>query len=127
MNPTAAPELSPREKGFVSRIMRKYPGGQSTDRQLHRSLVIFSVMIVAAHLLERLIPSSPLHLAWWLPLAIVWPAGLILFSRYRRFSIFRSCVLSKVAGRLAQYEDLAPPSAHPKSPHSPAAAEAMSA
>jgi hypothetical protein len=74
-------------------------------------------MIVAAHVIERVIPASPAKLSWWLPLLIVLPAAGFLFSRYRKFSIFRSHVLSKVAQRLAQYEDLSPPNragaAHP--------------
>src|SRR5689334_16942518 len=95
-----APELSPRERGFVCSIMRKYRAGQKTDRHLYKSLAIFFAMVLAAHLIERLIPSSPANLSWWLPLLIVLPLAGFLFSRYRKFSIFRSSVLSKVAQRL---------------------------
>ena len=108
-NHSDPPELLPREKGFVSRIRRKYPGGQSADKDLARSLAIFCLMILVAHLIERLVPQTPAKLAWWLPLAIILPIGGFMFTRYRKFSIFRSCVLSKVAGRLAQYEEISPP------------------
>lgn len=105
----ALAELLPREKGFIGRILQKYPGGQSHDKDLYRSLVIFSLMILVAHLIEQVVPSTPLRLSWWLPLVVILPPALFMFSRYRKFSIFRSCVLSKVAGRLAQYEDITPP------------------
>ena len=99
-------ELSPREKGFVCRILKKYPGGQHRDKDLYRSVAIFVLLIVLAHAVEQLVPAS---MSWWLPPLIILPPAVILFSRYRKFSIFRSCVLSKVAGRLARYEDLTPP------------------
>jgi len=105
----AIPELSPRELGFVCRIMRKYEGGQHRPVDLYRSVGIFTGMIVVAHVIEQLVPT------WWLPLLIILPPAVFMFSRYRKFSIFRSCVLSKVARRLSQYEKLEPPagSAHP--------------
>lgn len=108
-------ELSARERGFVWRILRKYPAGQHRDTDLVRSLAIFCAMIAAGHLIERLVPAA---YAAWLPLVIILPPALFMFSRYRRFSIFRSCVLSKVAGRLAQHEDIAPtPGAGVGHPH----------
>lgn len=108
-NPPAAVELSPREKGFVCRIMQKYPGGRHQGRDLYRSLAIITSLIVVGHVLEQVLPTR------WLALVIILPPALFMFTRYRKFSIFRSCVLSKVAGRLAQYEDLTPPrgTAHP--------------
>lgn len=100
-------ELSPRERGFVARIMAKYPGGRFQDKDLYRSVVIFSLIIVVGHLVERYTP-------WWLALLIIYPLAIWMFTRYRRFSIFRSCVLSKVAGRLSQYEPIAPPGRPPQ-------------
>lgn len=97
------PELSPRERGFVCRIMHKYAGGQHRPVDLYRSLAIFAGLIVVAHVIEQVVPT------WWLPLLIILPPALFMFSRYRKFSIFRSCVLSKVARRLSQYEKLEPP------------------
>lgn len=104
-------ELSPREKGFITSIMRKYPAGQSTDKQLVRSMVIFGLIITMGHVLEQVLPTR------WLALAIILPLGLFMFSRYRKFSIFRSCVLSKVAARLSKYEDLTPPARPGGAPH----------
>src|ERR1044071_6506222 len=102
-NPANHPELTPRERGFVYRIITKYKAGQHHTSDLYRSLAIFLAMLVAAHVIERLIPN------WWLPLLLIVPPALFMFSRYRKFSIFRSCVMSKVAARLAQYEDIQPP------------------
>ena len=107
-------ELLPREKGFVSRIIQKYPGGQSGDKNLFRSLAIFCLMIVTAHVIECVVPASPARLSWWLPLLVILPVAGFLFTRYRKFSIFRSCVLSKVAGRLAQYKS---GTSHPHAAH----------
>ncbi len=114
-------ELAPREKGFVWRIMHKYPGGQHQGKDLYRSLAIFTAMIVVAHVLEQVLPTR------WLALVIILPPALFLFTRYRKFSIFRSCVLSKVAGRLAQYEDLSPPRGGAAHPHARRGASAGSA
>jgi hypothetical protein len=114
-----APELTRREKGFVCRIMAKYPGGQHRGGQLYRSIAIFAGMLLAAHVIEQTVPT------WWLPLLIIAPPAAWLFSRYRRFSIFRSCVLSKVAARLALYEPLAP-AATDADPHHSAARAAGS-
>ena len=104
-------ELAAREKGFVCRIMHKYPGGQHRGRDLYRSLAIFSALIVLAHVIEQLVPTR------WLALVIILPPALFMFTRYRKFSIFRSCVLSKVGSRLAQYEDLTPPRGGAAHPH----------
>jgi hypothetical protein len=111
------PELLPREKGFIRRIVQKYPEGRSADKNLSRSLAIFCLMIVAAHVIERIVPATPSGLSWWLPLLIILPVAGFMFTRYRKFSIFRSCVLSKVAARLAQYEDISPPKSKTAHPH----------
>lgn len=109
--PAPVAELSPREKGFIAAIIRKYPRGQSGEKNLVRSLTIFTAMLIIAHAIEQLVPT------WWLPFLIIYPPAVFLFTRYRKFSIFRSCVLSKVGARLAQYEPIAP-----GRPDSPAAA-----
>ena len=111
------PELSPREKGFVARLMSKYPGGQRRGRDLYRSVLIFSVIVLAFHVIEQLMPA-----VWWgyvLGFVVVYPPAVWVFVRYRRFSIFRSCVLSKVGGRLAQYEPLDRPAPSAGGSHHP--------
>lgn len=122
MTPHAAPDqaaslcvevdLSPRERGFVARIMTKYPGGTHQGKDLYRSVAIISMLIVVAHVIEQVMPAWA---RWWLPLLIILPPAIVLFTRYRKFSIFRSCVLSKVAARLSRYEPIAParPGGHP--------------
>ena len=110
----AAPpvELSPRERGFVARLMVKYPGGQAQAKDLVRSVVIISALIVAAHVIEQVVPAWA---RWWLPLLIIYPPAVYMFTRYRKFSIFRSCVISKLGSRLSKYETIAPsrPGGHP--------------
>ncbi|GMU20652.1 MAG: hypothetical protein AMXMBFR13_07490 [Phycisphaerae bacterium] len=97
----SAVELTPRERGFVARIMAKYPGGQAREADLYRSLAIFTAMVAGAHLIEQFVPT------WWLPLVIIYPPAVFLFSRYRKFGIFRSCVISKLGARLTRYEPIA--------------------
>jgi hypothetical protein len=96
------PELSPRERGFVKRMISKYRQGEHSPRDLYRSLAIFSAMVLLAHFIEQFVPT------FWLPLVIIYPPAVWLFSRYRRFNIFKSCVLSKVAQRLSRHEPLEP-------------------
>jgi len=78
--------------------MTKYPGGVSRQKDLVRSLAIFTAMIVAAHLIEIFVSSH------WLALLIIYPPAVWMFYRYRKFNIFRSCLISKIAARLAQFE-----------------------
>jgi len=58
-------ELTPRERGFVKRIMLKYQQGQSHGQDLYRSLAIFSAIVLAGHLLEQFVPT------FWLPLLLI--------------------------------------------------------
>ncbi|HOB75462.1 MAG TPA: hypothetical protein PKG54_13170 [Phycisphaerae bacterium] len=102
---TADVELTPRERGFVARIMAKYPGGRHTAKDLYRSVVIISVLILAAHVIEQIVPAWG---RWWLPLLIIYPPAIYLFTRYRKFGIFRSCIISKLGARLSKYEPVAP-------------------
>ncbi|GMV97851.1 MAG: hypothetical protein HRF43_08220 [Phycisphaerae bacterium] len=104
--PAADVELTPRERGFVARIMAKYPGGTHQGKDLHRSVAIVSGLILVAHLIEQALAGLA-WARWWLPLLIVYPPAVFMFTRYRKFSIFRSCVLSKVAARLSKYETIA--------------------
>jgi hypothetical protein len=98
-------ELTPRERGFVARLMAKYPGGRHTGKDLYRSVAISSALILAAHMIEQVMPAWA---RWWLPLLIIYPPAVYLFTRYRKFSIFRSCVISKLGARLSKYEPIAP-------------------
>ncbi len=100
-----AADLTPRERGFVARIMAKYPGGRHAGMDLYRSVAIISGLLVAAHVIERIVPAWG---AWWLPFLIIYPPAVYLFTRYRKFSIFRSCVISKLGARLSRYEPMAP-------------------
>ena len=99
-------ELTPRECGFVKRMMTKYRQGEHRPSDLYRSLAIFSVMVLLAHFIEQFVPT------FWLPLVIIYPPAVWLFSRYRRFNIFKSCLLSKVAERLAWHEPFEPAEKH---------------
>lgn len=102
---TGDAELTPRERGFVARIMTKYPGGRHTERDLYRSVAIISTLILAAHVIEQLVPDWG---RWWLPFLLIYPPAIFMFTRYRKFSIFRSCVISKLGTRLSKYETIAP-------------------
>lgn len=81
-------EFTDAEVRFLNRIVRKYSGDQ---RPLLRSVLIFSLMIVAAHLLER----TPLP--WWIVFPLIYLPALWLFSRYRRFAIFKTRLMRKLA------------------------------
>jgi hypothetical protein len=92
------PELTERERKFLTRITNKYQ--DEGPRALIKSLLIFSAIITAGHLIER----SPLP--WWGAFLAVYCPAIFLFSRYRRFNIFKSRLLRKLflieqAGRSA--------------------------
>jgi hypothetical protein len=81
-------EFTQRERGFLKRIVGKYT---QTPNPIVRSVLIFSVLIVLAHGIER----SPLP-GWAAFVAIYFPA-LFLFHRYRKFGIFKSRIMRKLA------------------------------
>ena len=84
-------ELTDPEKRFLKRIVLKYSRKQNP---IYRSLAVISVAILAAHLVER---SS---LPWWIALPLVYIPAIWLFYRYRKFAIFKTKIMCKMAREL---------------------------
>lgn len=94
--PGAEVELSNSERKFLKRIAAKY--GNPKRKPLLQSLLIFTAMIVVAHFIERTsLPS-------WISFFLVYIPAVYLFSRYRRFGIFKSRLMRKLALREAKRE-----------------------
>lgn len=89
-------ELSEPERKFLKRIAAKY--GNPKRKPLLQSLLIFTAMIAVAHFIERTsLPS-------WISFFLVYIPAIYLFSRYRRFGIFKSKLMRKLALREGQRE-----------------------
>lgn len=118
MPPTDAPALpapfdttlNDRERRLAQRLAIKY---MREGSPLLRSLLIFSVLVGIGHAIEQ----APLP--GWATFLLVYIPAIFLFTRYRRFSIFKSrllCKLSVMAGVVelsADGKPLAAP-AHPE-------------
>ncbi len=92
--PDAAPAvggLSEKEKRLVKRLVQKYSRDGSP---LLRSLAIFTAMVLIGHAVEQR-PELP----GWAAFLIIYVPALWLFSKYRRFSIFKSNLLCKLAAQ----------------------------
>ncbi len=90
---TNADELTEPEKRFLKRIVAKY---SQQSNPLYRSLAVISALIVVAHLLER---ST---LPWWVVFPLIYIPAIWMFSRYRRFAIFKTRLMVKLARRLEE-------------------------
>lgn len=91
---TKTDELTEPEKRFLKRVVAKY--SQQTN-PLYRSLAIITVLIVAAHLLERC-PMLP----WWVVFPMIYIPAIWMFYRYRRFAIFKTRLMCKLARDVIQ-------------------------
>ncbi len=88
-------ELTEPEKRFLKRVVEKY---SRQKNPITRSLVVISLAILIVHLLER----SPLP--WWIVLPIVYMSSIWLFYQYRRFAIFKTRLMCKMARQLGVTE-----------------------
>ncbi|HLX59854.1 MAG TPA: hypothetical protein VKX17_01110 [Planctomycetota bacterium] len=84
-------ELSATEKKFLKRIVAKF--GSTRRKPLLQSLIVITALVTAAHLIERS------GLPWWAAFALIYAPTIYLFSRYRRFGIFKSKLMRKLALR----------------------------
>jgi len=84
-------ELTERERKFLKRLTAKF--GNPGRHPFLQSCLVFTVLVLAGHLIER---SS---LPWWAALAVVYVPAMYLLGRYRRFSIFKSKLMCKLAMR----------------------------
>ena len=83
--------LTERERKFLKRMTSKY--GNASRHPLLQSLLVSTTLVILGHLIERA------DLPWWGALMLVYIPALYLFSRYRRFGIFKSRLMCKLALR----------------------------
>lgn len=81
-------ELSPREKGFLSSLARKYEADENAGQV--RSYLIAAAGTLALFAIARWLPW------WWAALIVFEAAALYLFRQYKRFSVFKTRVLVKL-------------------------------
>jgi len=80
--------LSEREKGFLARLAKKYETDESAG--LVRSYLIAAGTLLVLFAAARWIPH------WLAALAVVEAAGLLLYHKYKKFSLFKTRVLVKM-------------------------------
>ena len=80
--------LTEREKGFLSRLARKYETDENAGQV--RSYLIAAAGTLALFALARWLPW------WWAAIIVFEAAGLYLFRQYKRFSTFKTRVLIKL-------------------------------
>lgn len=80
--------LTDREKGFLSRLARKYETDENAGQV--RSYLIAAAGTLALFALARWLPW------WWAALIAFETAALFLFYKYKRFSVFKTRVLVKL-------------------------------
>lgn len=103
--------LTPRERQFLKMLLRKYQKDDS--RILLRSLVVITGLVTAAHLLERTsLPS-------WLVFVLIYIPTVFMFTRYRKFEVFKMRILVNLAKEAGIDQD-APSTGHPGGPGAPA-------
>lgn len=85
------PALTERERKFLKRITSKF--GNPKRHPLMQSLIVFTVLVACGHLIEQA------GLPWWAAFLLVYLPALYLFGRYRKFGIFKSTLMCKLALR----------------------------
>ncbi len=87
-NGKEAAGLSTGEKRFLARLAKKYE--KDTRAGWWRGYLIAGACILALYALVRWTPLG------WLALIAAQAAGLLLFSRYRKFARFKNRILIKM-------------------------------
>ncbi len=87
-NGKEAAGLSAGEKRFLDRLAKKY--GKDTRAGWWRSCLIAGACTLALFALARWTPRG------WLALIAAQAAGLLLYSRYRKFARFKNRILIKM-------------------------------
>lgn len=81
--------LSEREKGFLRRVVGKY--GKDDAAILRKSVIVITILIVAAHAVERS------GLPGWIAFLVVYVPSIIMYTQFRRFEIFKTRILVNLA------------------------------